>query len=194
MQSAPLLCAGLATFNALKKSGAEAGDLVAILGIGGLGHLAVQYAVKMGFEVVAIGRKPELAERVYALGVHHYLTGDDVAEQLQHSGGAKAIISTINHADTVAKVVKSLAPQGKLVLLGADKTPLALSIGQLVGNEQSIIGSLTGTPLDNEKTLKFSRLADIQAQIERYPLRQAKTAFEKMKNGEVRFRAVLEME
>ncbi|MCW9717020.1 alcohol dehydrogenase catalytic domain-containing protein [Avibacterium sp. 21-599] len=193
VQSAPLLCAGLATFNALKKSGAEAGDLVAIVGVGGLGHLAVQYAVKMGFEVAAIGRKTELAERVYALGAHHYLTGDNIVQQLQHLGGAKAIISTINHADTVAEIVKSLAPQGKLVLLGGDKTPLALSIGQFIGGERSVIGSLTGTPLENEKTLKFSRLSHIQAQIERYPLSQAKTAFERMKSGEVRFRAVLEM-
>ncbi|QPB41917.1 alcohol dehydrogenase catalytic domain-containing protein [Rodentibacter haemolyticus] len=193
VQSAPLLCAGLATFNALKKSGAEAGDLVAIVGVGGLGHLAVQYAAKMGFEVVAIGRKPELAEHIKALGGDHYFTGDDVVQQLQNLGGAKAIISTINHADTVAEIAKALAPQGKLVILGADKTPLALSIGQLVGGERSVIGSLTGTPLENEKTLKFSRLSHIQAQIERYPLSQAKTAFERMRDGEVRFRAVLEM-
>lgn len=193
IDAAPILCAGVATFNALKKCGAEAGDLVAILGIGGLGHIAIQYARRMGFEVVALGRGEAIAEDVIALGAHHYVDCNEAfaATKLQELGGAVAIISTITQADAVSSVVGGLAPEGRLVLLGVSKDPLSISMGQMIGGQRSVLGSMTGTPVDNEKALAFSVLADVRPLIETLPLDDANAALRRLESGDARFRIVL---
>lgn len=192
-EAAPILCAGIATFNALKKSGAEAGDLVAVLGIGGLGHMALQYGRKMGFKVAAVGRGQDIVEDALRLGAHAYIdmTRDNAADKLKALGGAKAIVATIGHADTISSLITALAPGGRLVLLGVGKDPLPVSTGHLVGGERSVVGSITGTPYENERTLDFSVLAGVRPQIETMPLEKAFEAYQKMKSGEVKFRMVL---
>lgn len=194
-EAAPILCAGIATFNALKKSGAEAGDLVAVLGIGGLGHMAVQYARRMGFKVVAIGRGSDIEQVAISLGAHAYIDGDkqDASAQLQKMGGAVAVVTTIGDAPTVSKVLGGLAPHGRLVVLGAGRDPLPVSAGHLVIGERSILGSITGTPYENEKTLNFSVLTGVRPQIEVMPLEKANEAYKKMLSGDVKFRMVLTM-
>lgn len=194
-EAAPILCAGIATFNALKKSGAQAGDLVAILGIGGLGHMALQYARKMGFKVVAVGRGQDIAEDALMLGAHIYIDtrSDDAAARLKSLGGAKAIITTIGNAEAVSALMPGLAPRGRLVLLGAGKDPLPVVAGHLVVGERSVLGSITGTPYEIERTLDFSVLADVRPRIETMPLEKAFEAFQKMKSGDVKFRMVLTM-
>lgn len=194
-EAAPILCAGIATFNALKKSGAEAGDIVAILGIGGLGHMALQYARRMGFRVAAVGRGSDIAEDALALGAHVYIdtNQEDAVAKLQSMGGAQAIVTTISHVGTVSALMGSLAPKGRLVLLGAGKDPLPVSAGHLVVGERSILGSITGTPYENEKTLAFSVLAGVRPMIEVMPLEKANEAYQKMKSGDVKFRMVLTM-
>ncbi|HEJ3384380.1 alcohol dehydrogenase [Pseudomonas aeruginosa] len=194
-EAAPMLCAGIATFNALKKCGAQAGDIVAIVGIGGLGHMALQYARKMGFKVVAIGRGSDIADDAKALGAHTYIDTDqdDPMAHLQRMGGAHAIVSTIGHASTVSALMRGLAPSGRLVLLGAGKDPLPIAAGQLVVGERSVVGSITGSPYENERTLDFSVLADIRPRIETMPLEQANDAYQRMKSGDVKFRMVLTM-
>lgn len=194
-EAAPILCAGIATFNALKKSGAQAGDTVAILGIGGLGHMAVQYARHMGFRVIAVGRGSDIAADALALGAHRYIDTnvDDAAARLREMGGAQAIVAAIGHSATVAALTGGLAPRGRLVLLGADKDPLPISSGQLVVGESEVVGSLTGTPYENETTLAFSVLAGIRPMIEVMPFEQANDAYQKMRSGAARFRMVLTM-
>lgn len=194
-EAAPILCAGIATFNALKKSGAEAGDLVAILGIGGLGHMALQYARKMGFKVVAVGRGQDIAEEAMKLGAHFYIDtrSEDAAAKLKAMGGAKAIVTTVGNAETVSSLMSGLAPCGRLVLLGAGKDPLPVSAGHLVVGERSALGSITGTPYENEKTLDFSVLAGVHPRIETMPLEKAFEAYQRMKSGDVKFRMVLTM-
>lgn len=194
-EAAPILCAGLATFNALKKSGAEAGDLVVVLGIGGLGHMALQYARTMGFKVVAVGRGRDIAHEALKLGAHVYIdtAKEDAAGELKSMGGAKAIIATTGHAETVSSLAAGLAPHGRLVLLGVGKDPLPVSIGHLVASERSVLGSITGTPYQSEKTLDFSVLTGVRPQIETMPLEKAFEAYQKMKSGGVKFRMVLTM-
>lgn len=195
LEAAPILCAGIATFNALRKSGAQAGDIVAILGIGGLGHMALQYARRMGFKVVALGRGAGMAEDAMALGAHVYLDTerDDVAARLKAMGGAQAALATVGHAASLSALMAGLAPQGRLVLLVAGKEPLPVTGGQLVVGERSIAGSITGSPYENERTLDFSVLAGVRPMIEVMPLEQAQQAYERMKSGAVRFRMVLTM-
>jgi len=195
LEAAPILCAGLATFNALKKCGAQAGDTVAVLGIGGLGHMALQYARRMGFRVVAIGRGAGTAEDAMALGAHVYIDAEqqDAAARLKAMGGAQAVVTTIGHAGTVSALLGGLAPQGRLVLLGAGKDPLPVSAGPLVVGERGILGSITGSPYENERTLDFSVLADVRPMIEVMPLEKAQEAYLRMKSGAVRFRMVLTM-
>lgn len=195
VEAAPILCAGIATFNALKKSDAEAGDLVAILGIGGLGHMALQYARRMGFRVAAIGRGQDIAEDAIKLGAHIYIdaNSEDAGNRLKSMGGAQAIITTIGNAEAVAALMPGLAPRGRLVLLGAGKAPLPLAAGHLVVGERSVLGSITGTPYENEKALGFSVLTDVRPWIETMPLEKAFDAYLKMKSGDVKFRMVLTM-
>jgi len=192
-EAAPILCAGIATFNALKKCGAQAGDTVAILGIGGLGHMAVQYARRMGFKVVAVGRGSDIAEDARALGAHVYIDAneEDAAQKLKNMGGAQAIVTTIGHAESVSALLAGLAPQGRLVLLGAGKDPLPVSAGHMVVGERSILGSITGSPYENERTLDFSLLTGARPVIEVMPLEKANEAYQRMKSGDVKFRMVL---
>ena len=194
-EAAPILCAGIATFNALKKCGAEAGDTVAILGIGGLGHMALQYARRMGFKVIAIGRGRDIAEDALTLGAHLYIDTreEDAAARLKSMGGARAIVTMIDHAETVSALLAGLAPEGRLVVLNPGKEPLLVPAGLLVGGQRSILGSITGTPYDNEKTLSFSVLADVRPWIETMPLEDAQDAYVRMKSGDVKFRMVLTM-
>jgi alcohol dehydrogenase len=193
MEAAPLLCAGIATFNALKKCGAEAGDTVAILGVGGLGHMAIQYARRMGFRVVAVGRGQDITQDALSLGAHVYLDTrqDDVAAALHALGGAAAIIATITDGAAVSALIPALAPGGRLVVLGAGKTPLTVPTGALVGGEQSLLGSITGTPHQTQKTLDFSVLVDVRPWIETVPFDQAPEALAKVRSGNAKFRMVL---
>lgn len=193
--AAPILCAGIATFNGLKASGADAGDTVAVLGIGGLGHMALQYARRMGFRVVAIGRGQDIAAEAAELGAHRYVDTDreDAAEVLTGMGGAQAILTTIVDAGVVSALMSGVAPGGKLVLLGIGKDPLAVSMGQIVGGERAVIGSITGSPYENERTLDFSVLTGARPRIETMPLERAEEAYRKMRSGDVKFRMVLTM-
>ncbi|WP_261802981.1 alcohol dehydrogenase [Enterobacter sp. JUb54] len=194
-EAAPLLCAGIATFNALIKSGARPGDTVAILGIGGLGHLALQYARKMGMRVVAIGRGEDIAQDVSALGAHIYLDVRqvDAVDALKKMGGAQVILTTITDSTAASELVKALAPRGRLMVVGAGNDPLTIAPGQVVGNELSLEGSITGTPFEVEKTLDFSLLTDVRARIETMPLERAYEAYQRVMSGDVKFRMVLTM-
>jgi len=194
-EAAPILCAGIATFNALKKSGAQAGDTVAILGIGGLGHMALQYARRMGFKVIAIGRGRDIAQDALKLGAHLYIdtNEEDAAVQLKSLGGAQAIVTMIDHVETVSRLLTGLAPEGRLVVLNPAKEPLQVPVGLLVGGQRSILGSLTGTPYENEKTLNFSVLTDARPWIQTMPLEKAYDAYRQLKSGDVKFRMVLTM-
>lgn len=192
-EAAPILCAGIATFNALKKSGAQAGDLVAVFGIGGLGHMALQYARKMGFKVVAVGRNADIAQNALELGAHLYINtdSDEAAAVLRSMGGAQAIVATIGNAEVLSQLTNCLAPQGRLVVLAAGKDALSISTGDLVRGERSVVGSLTGSPYENERTLAFSVLAGVRPRIETMPLERAYEAYQRMKSGKVKFRMVL---
>lgn len=193
VEAAPLLCAGIATFNALKKSGAQAGDTVAIFGIGGLGHLAIQYARRMGFRVVAIGRGQDIAELTHDLGAHIYIDTqlENAVDRLKELGKAQVILSTITNGEISSALFAGLIPQGKLIVVGVGKEPLVISSPLLVGGERTVQGSITGTPYEVEKTLNFSLLTDVRAMIETYPLEQAHEAYTKVRTGKVEFRAVL---
>jgi alcohol dehydrogenase len=195
VQAAPLLCAGLATFNALKKSGAQAGDLVVIQGLGGLGHLAVQYARRMGLKVVAVGRGADIAAEARLLGAHVHVdvNGEDAVARLQALGGAQLILTTITDSAAVSPLMPALAPQGKLLVLGVGREPLSLAPGLLVGGERSVQGSLTGTPYESEKTLDFSVMADVRPLVETMPLENAHDAYRRMASGQARYRLVLTM-
>lgn len=194
-EAAPILCAGIATFNALKKSGAQAGDTVAVFGIGGLGHMAIQYARRMGFRVVAIGRGQDIKQDALLLGAHHYIDTDqvDAAAWLKANGGAQAIVTTLGDAKAVSALIQGLAPQGRLVVLGAGRDALAVSAGHLILGERSVLGSLTGSPYESERTLDFSVLVGARPMYESLPLERAAEAYQRMKSGAVKFRMVLTM-
>jgi D-arabinose 1-dehydrogenase-like Zn-dependent alcohol dehydrogenase len=191
--AAPLLCAGITTFNALRHSGASGGDLVAILGLGGLGHLGVQFAAKLGFETVSIARGAEKARLAAKLGAHHYIdsTAQDPAEELRKLGGANVVLSTITNADAVTAVIGGLGPRGKLVIVGASMEPMQIPPAMLIGGNTTIAGHASGTSRDSEDTLGFSVLADVRPMIETFPLEQASEAYERMLSGDARFRTVL---
>jgi alcohol dehydrogenase len=175
--------------------GAEAGDTVAVLGIGGLGHMALQYARRIGFRVVAIGRGQDIAQIALDLGAHRYVGTDpeNAAEVLNSLGGAKAILATIGNAEVVSALMPGLVPEGRLVLLGAGKDPLPVSTGFLVGGERGVIGSITGSPYENEQTLGSSVLTGVRPRIEVLPLEQAQEAYDRMRSGDAMFRMVLTM-
>lgn len=194
--AAPLLCAGLTTFSALRKSPAKAGDLVAVLGIGGLGHLGVQYARHMGFEVAAIARGPEKAELAKKLGAHHYIdsSAGDPAEALQVLGGAKVILVTAAGGKAVADTFKGLRPGGVSVIVGASPDPIEVSGMDLIFGSRKLEGSLTGDTRTGDETLLFSALTGVSAMIETVPLEKAADAYAKMMSGKARFRMVLTMD
>ncbi len=191
--AAPLLCAGITTFNALRDSGARPGDLVAVLGIGGLGHLAVQFARRMGFETVAIARGTDKREQALALGAHHYLdsTTTDVADALQALGGATTILATVTAPDAMSAAVGGLRPRGRMVVVGASADPMQIPPFALIPGSTGVIGHASGTSKDSEDTLQFSVLQDVRPTIETYPLEQATDGYTRMLSGDARFRVVL---
>jgi D-arabinose 1-dehydrogenase-like Zn-dependent alcohol dehydrogenase len=192
-EAAPLLCAGMTTYNALRNAGLRGGDLVAVQGIGGLGHLGVQFARQMGFHTVAIGRGRGKEKLAKDLGAHVYIdtTADDAAAVLQRMGGARAILATATSGDAMGPLVSGLAARGKLIVVGVPQDPIQLNAFPLVFGGRSIYGSLTGTPIDNEDTLAFSVLENIRPMIETVPLEQAADGYARMMQGKARFRMVL---
>lgn len=194
-EAAPLLCAGITTFNALRNSGARAGDLVAILGMGGLGHLGVQYAAKMGFETVAVARGADKAPFAKQLGAAHYIdsTTQNIAQELKKLGGAKLILATLTDADAMSAAANGLGYAGKLLVVGVPSKPIQISALNLILPGHSVIGSASGTSIDSEDTLKFSAAQHVLPIIERYPLEKAAEAYERMMSGNARFRVVLEV-
>jgi D-arabinose 1-dehydrogenase-like Zn-dependent alcohol dehydrogenase len=193
VDAAPLLCAGITTFNALRHSGAVAGDVVAILGIGGLGHLGVQFAAKMGYHTVAIARGRDKEPLAKKLGAHHYIdsTAQNVAAELTRLGGARVILATVTDAKSMSDSVGGLAVDGRLVVLGAAMQPIEVSPLALISGRRSISGWPSGTATDSEDTLSFSVLSGIRPTIETYPLERAAEAYERMMSGKARFRVVL---
>jgi D-arabinose 1-dehydrogenase-like Zn-dependent alcohol dehydrogenase len=193
VDAAPLMCAGITTFNSLRHSGARPGDTVAILGIGGLGHLAVQFAAKSGYRTVAIARGQDKAPLAKQLGAHIYIdstTQNPVAE-LQKLGGAAVILSTLTNAEALAAAVGGLGPNGKLIVVGVPEKPFQVNAAPLIMGNRSIHGWASGTGMDSEDTLNFSALAGVKPMIETYPLEQAAEAFDRMMSGKARFRVVI---
>jgi alcohol dehydrogenase, propanol-preferring len=193
--AAPLLCAGLTTFSALRNSPARAGDLVAVFGVGGLGHLGVQYARRMGFEVVAIDRGDDRAELSKKLGAHHYIDSSaaDVAKALQERGGAQVVLATASGGKAVAAAVGGLRRGGVVIALGASDEPIELTAFELLFKQLGVDGALTGTPKAGDATLRFSAMSDIAAMVETMPLERAAEAYARMMSGQARFRMVLTM-
>ena len=194
-EAAPLLCAGITTYNALRNAGLRGGDLVAVQGIGGLGHLAVQFARRMGFRTVAIGRGPEKEALAKELGAHVYVdtARSEVGPALQGMGGARAILATAPSGAAMGPLVSGLATRGKLIVVGAPTDPLQLSALPLIFGGRSIHGSLAGTAIETEDTLAFSVLQGIRPMIETAPLERAADAYARMMEGKARFRMVLTM-
>jgi alcohol dehydrogenase, propanol-preferring len=193
VEAAPLLCAGITTYNALRNAGLRGGDLVAVQGIGGLGHLGIQFARHMGFHTVAIGRGREKEKLAKDLGAHVYIDTavGDAAAVLQRMGGARAILATAPSGGAMGPLVSGLAARGKLIVVGVPEDQMQLSAFPLVFGGRSIYGSLTGTPIDAEDTLAFSVLENIRPMIETVPLEQAADAYARMIQGKARFRMVL---
>ena len=191
--AAPLLCAGVTTYNALRHSGAKPGDLVAILGIGGLGHLGVQFAARMGFRVAAIGRGPDKGGMARELGAHAYIDGktQNVAEALQGLGGARAVLATIPNGPAMSSVIEGLAVRGKLIVIGVSAEPIEVTPLQLIGASRTITGHASGTSQDSEDTMRFSTQAGVRPMIETMPLERAAEAYDRMMSGKARFRMVL---
>jgi propanol-preferring alcohol dehydrogenase len=193
--AAPLLCAGLTTFNALRNAPANAGDLVAIVGIGGLGHLAIQYARHMGFEVAAIGRGPDKAGLAPQLGAHHYIDSltVDPGEALKMLGGATVIINTASASSAAGPALAGMKAGGALIVLGVGDDNVEMSPTDLIFRSVAVSGSLTGLPSTADATLKFSVLTPVAPMIETMPLERAPEAYDRMMKGDARFRIVLTM-
>jgi len=193
--AAPLLCAGITTYNALRNSGARAGDVVAILGVGGLGHLGVQFARKMGFRTVAIARGQDKASLAKELGAHHYIDSraQNVAEELQKLGGARVILATVTSGKAMSAAVGGLGLNGKLIMVGISEEPVEVPIAQFIMGRSSIQGWPSGTSADSQDTLAFSALSGVKPMIEEFPLERAAEAYERMMSGDARFRVVLKM-
>lgn len=192
-EAAPLMCAGVTTFNALRNSPARAGDRVAILGIGGLGHLGVQYAVKMGFETIAIARGHEKEELARRLGAQHYIDGQaaDVGAELQRLGGVSVALSTVTAAGAMQPLLQGLAVDGELLVVGASSEVLPVDTAAMIAGRHAIKAWPSGTCVDSEATLAFSLLTGVRAMIETMPLERAQDAFDRMMSGAARFRMVL---
>jgi D-arabinose 1-dehydrogenase-like Zn-dependent alcohol dehydrogenase len=196
VDAAPLLCAGITTFNGLRESVARPGDLVAILGIGGLGHLGVQYAAKMGFEVVAIARGQEKAALAKELGAHHYIDSkvSDVAGELNKLGGANVVLATVTVSDAMTATLGGLKARGQLIVIGAAEEPMQVPGLPLIFKSAAVQGHASGTSQDSEDTLRFSALTGVRPTIETMPLSEAQAAYDKMMSGDARFRMVLTMD
>jgi len=193
VDAGPLMCAGITTFNSLRHSGARAGDLVAVLGIGGLGHLAVQFAVKMGFHTVAIARGQDKGPLATQLGARQYIDSQaqDPAVELNKLGGARLIVSTVTSGPAITAVLDGLGVDGVLLLLGAAPEPLTVPVLPLIGGRRSILGWPSGTSIDSQDTLAFSVLTGVRAMTEVFPLERAPEAYERMMSGKARFRVVI---
>src|SRR5437763_8856215 len=192
IDGAPLMCAGVTTFNALRNSGARGGDVVAVRGIGGLGHLGVQFAAKMGFKTVAIARGKDKEAFAKKLGAHHYIDSraSDPAAELNKLGGAKVIIATVTNADAMTAVLGGLTPNGVLMVIGA-AGPLSVDPFLLIIGQRSVKGWYSGTSIDSQDTLEFSASADVHSMNEIFPLEKAAEAYERMMSGKARFRVVI---
>jgi D-arabinose 1-dehydrogenase-like Zn-dependent alcohol dehydrogenase len=195
VEAAPLLCAGITTYNALRHAGAMPGDLVAVLGVGGLGHLGIQFANKFGYRVAAIARGPEDAALAKKLGAHVYIDNKATkpADELQKLGGAQAILATAPSSKSMSEVIDGLGPNGKLIVVGATFDPIEVTPIQLINGSRTIQGWWSGTPTDAEDTLRFSELTGVRPMIETYPLEKAGEAYARMMSGKAEFRVVLTM-
>jgi D-arabinose 1-dehydrogenase-like Zn-dependent alcohol dehydrogenase len=195
IEAAPLLCAGITTYNALRHSGALPGDLVAVQGIGGLGHLGIQFANKFGYKVAAIGRGPETAPLAKKLGASVYVDtrSTNAAEALQKMGGAQVILATAPNSKAMSELIDGLGPNGKLIVIGAAFDPIEVTPVQLITGSRSIQGWAAGTAADSEDTLHFAALTGVRAMIETYPLEKAGDAYARMMSGKAEFRVVLTM-
>jgi len=193
VEAAPLMCAGITVFNSLRNSGARPGDTVAVLGLGGLGHLGVQYASKMGFNTVAIARGKDKEPFARKLGANHYVDSQDgsAAEALTALGGANVILATVTSGKAMTDVLGGMAVDGKLIILGVSQEPVEVSTGMFVMGRYSVQGWPSGTSTDSEETLNFSARRDVKPMIEQYPLEQAAEAYDRMMSGNARFRVVL---
>jgi D-arabinose 1-dehydrogenase-like Zn-dependent alcohol dehydrogenase len=195
VEAAPLLDAGITTYNALRNSGAMPGDLVAVQGIGGLGHLGVQFANKFGYQTVAIGRGPDNAVLAKKLGAHVYIDSQatNAAQELQKLGGARVIIGTAPNSKAMSALIDGLGPNGKLVVIGATFDPIEVTPAQLIFGSKTIQGWASGTPAASEDTLNFCALTGVRPMIETYPLEQVEQAYARMLSGKAEFRVVLTM-
>jgi alcohol dehydrogenase/propanol-preferring alcohol dehydrogenase len=193
--AAPLMCAGITTYNSLRNSGARPGDVVAIQAIGGLGHLAVQYANKFGYRTVAIGRGTDARELSMKLGAHVYIDSETSkpAEELQKLGGAKTILSTAPSGKAMSSLIDGLKVNGKFVVVGAADDPIEVSPVQLITGKRDIQGWTAGTSIDSEDTLRFSEMSGVRPMIEKYPLAEAAKGYDRMMSGHAKFRIVLTM-
>ena len=195
VEAAPLLCAGITTYNALRHSGAFPGDLVAVQGIGGLGHLAIQFGNKFGYKVAAIGRGSETAPIAKKLGASAYIDSNstNAEEALQKLGGAQVIVALAPSSKAMSELFDGLAPNGKLIVIGVDSEPLQVTPIQLITGSRSIQGWASGTSADEEDTLRFAELTGVRPMVETYPLEKAGEAYARMLSGKARFRVVLTM-
>jgi D-arabinose 1-dehydrogenase-like Zn-dependent alcohol dehydrogenase len=195
VEAAPLLCAGITTYNALRHSGAMPGDLVAIQGVGGLGHLGIQFASKFGYKVAAIGRGPENAALAKKLGASVYLDSKaaNAAVELQKLGGAQVILATAPNSKAMSELIDGLGPNGKLMVVGATFEPIEVTPIQLIMGVRSIQGWAAGTPTDSEDTLRFAELSGVRPMIETYPFEKAAEGYARMMSGNAQFRVVLTM-
>jgi D-arabinose 1-dehydrogenase-like Zn-dependent alcohol dehydrogenase len=193
VEAGPLMCAGITTFNALRNSGAQPGDLVAILGVGGLGHLAVQFAAKMGFKTVAIARGADKEPLARKLGAQHYIDSQaqDAGAELLKLGGAAVILATVTNGKAMSAVLPGLGANGKLLILGAADEPLEVPALLLITGRRSVEGWYSGTSIDSQDTLAFSVLTGVRSMIEVFPLERVNEAYERMMSGQARFRVVL---
>jgi D-arabinose 1-dehydrogenase-like Zn-dependent alcohol dehydrogenase len=193
VDAGPLMCAGITTFNSLRNSGARPGDLVAVLGIGGLGHLGIQFAAKMGFKTVAIARGKDKEPLARKLGAWHYIDSQtqDAAAELMKLGGAKVILATVTSGKAMSAILGGLAVNGKLIIVGAADEPLEVNAFLFIGGRRSIIGWPSGNSIDSQDTLSFSMLTGVRAMTEVFPLERAAEGYEQMMSGKARFRAVL---
>lgn len=195
-EAGPLLCAGITTFNALRNSGAGPGDLVAVQGIGGLGHLGIQYAAKFGYRTVGVGRGAENGALAKKLGATAYIdsASTNAAEELQKMGGARVVLATAPSAKAMSDLVGGLKAGGELLCIGVPGEPLQVNVATLVLGKRRIQGWPSGTAMDSEDTLRFSELSGVRPMIEKYPLAKANDAYERMMSGKAEFRVVLTME
>ena len=193
VEAGPLMCAGITTFNSLRNSGARGGDTVAVLGIGGLGHLGVQFAARMGFRTIAIARGKDKEPLARQLGAHHYIDSQagDVSEALQKLGGAKIVLATATNAEAMAATIGGLSVDGRLIVLGADFKPMQLVTAGLIGRRSGIYGWPSGSSIDSEDTMRFSAMTGVRPMTETFPLEKAQEAYDRMMSNKARFRVVI---